>query len=223
MDFGGVAFFLELYSFFWQLWRLLIRKWSFNSLFIHSDCWDQKSMQLFLSLASNLNPDDNRSCRVMNELSFANGDWKQESMEYHWCHLMTLACPEAVIHFSAFALYLVSFQVTDVNPIHLLKNTVNLNGIMSFGISRNSSFGHNLRSNFYARPGIYFCPRNCLWRGLYWNWKEWRRPLFVFVGEFKSPYWDWFDDPSRVENSYCSNFNREPHLLQDDQTLLVLR
>ncbi|KAA8535023.1 hypothetical protein F0562_030026 [Nyssa sinensis] len=91
--------------------------------------------------------------RLKNELSFFNGDWEQGA---GGAPLMPFDDSDMPMDSSSLIspLRLVNFEVKDVNSVHQSKNTVSLGGVLSIGISRNSTFISELYSNFHIRPGL---------------------------------------------------------------------
>nr|KYP37947.1 hypothetical protein KK1_040838 [Cajanus cajan] len=117
-------------------------------------------------------------------------------------------------------LQLVSFQVQDINVVHHLENaSVNVGGILSIGVSRNTTFFPSLHSpSFTMMPG--FSILTIVFEGVYFESED---RLLCLLGNAALPisdphveYWD-------ITNSHWSGFSHQPRLLQDDQILLVLR
>ncbi|KAK7354302.1 hypothetical protein VNO80_19761 [Phaseolus coccineus] len=163
-------------------------------------------------------PDDNRDYTLQTELSFANGDWNQENGGFP---LMPFDESDLQSPHGADTLQLASFQVEDINIVHHKENaSVNVGGILSISISRNTTFYPSLHSpSFNMIPG--FSILTVVLEGVYFESGGDR--LLCLLGNAALPiseplveYWD-------VSNSHWSGYSHQPRLLQDDQILLLLR
>ncbi|KAK7327635.1 hypothetical protein VNO77_21719 [Canavalia gladiata] len=174
-------------------------------------------------LASSSKPilDDNRGYTLERELSFTNGDWKQEKGGFPLMPFDESDLPSPLLPHTADPLQLVSFQVQDIKIVHHFQNAlVNVGGILSLGIARNTTFFPTLRSpSFTMMPG--FSILTLVFEGVYLESEGDR--LLCLLGNTALPvsvpsfeYWD-------LANSHWSGYSYQPRLLQDDQILLVLR
>ncbi|TKY73221.1 hypothetical protein E2542_SST01972 [Spatholobus suberectus] len=184
----------------------------------------EKHCTPYLTSSSKSISDDNRGYTLQRELSFTNGDWKQE---YGGFPLMPLDESDLQWHrlpHRVDPLQLVSFQVQDINIVHHFDNaSVNVGGILSIGISRKTTFFPSLRSpSFAMMPG--FSLLTVVFEGLYFESEESGGDrLLCLLGNAALPmsephveYWD-------ITNSHWSGYSHQPRLLRDDQILLVLR
>ncbi|XP_039018606.1 uncharacterized protein LOC120149960 [Hibiscus syriacus] len=183
----------------------------------------QKHCSSFLASASALKPDDNMGSRLKNELSFYLGDWDQETDD---APLIQFDDDGAVDATSL--LKLASFEVKDVNSIQQLNNTVSLGGVLSLGISKDSSFAYNVGLESRMNPGSSVV--NIVFEGVYMETQEnGGERLMCFVGSSSSSL------PS-TETCDCDEISelrtsrvpicfkrRRFGFLQDDHVLLVLR
>ncbi|KAI4338185.1 hypothetical protein L6164_016529 [Bauhinia variegata] len=171
----------------------------------------------YLSLASNLSPDDNRGYKLRKELSFSSGDWEQENgdfplMPFDESDLLWSSLPQTA------PLKLVSFQVKDISSVHF-ENSVSIGGILSIAIARNDSYFRNPQSSpFYMRPGLSFL--TIVFEGVYLESEDsGGERLMCLLGNttlpLSEPHGDYWD----LSSSHVPDYN----LSQDDQILLVLR
>lgn len=185
----------------------------------------EKHCSSFLTSASELKPDDNRGSWLKNELSFYLGDWDQETSDGE--PLMLLddnGSPDRSNQSLSSLLKLVSFEVKDVNSVQLLKNTVSLGGVLSLGLSRNSSFAYNRGLEPGMRPGSSVM--GFIFEGVYMETEEnGRERLMCLVGSSTSSTdsdrCDCGDQFSEFASSYVSV--PRTRFLQDDKVVLVLR
>ncbi|XP_059636194.1 uncharacterized protein LOC132278419 [Cornus florida] len=181
----------------------------------------EKQCSPFLSSASELKPDDSRSYRLKNELSFFNGDWEQEA---GGAPLMPFDDSDMPADSSSFVspLKLVSFEVKDVNSVHQSKKVVSLSGVLSIGISRNSTYAPELFSSFYyMRPGL--SALKIVFEGVYIETEEnGGEHLLCLLGISTLPYYDLVDVFQDMTDNFGSHYKRWPQLKQDDQIFLIL-
>ncbi|GAY50524.1 hypothetical protein CUMW_127320 [Citrus unshiu] len=152
-----------------MLWLLVF--FSFATSFTAFENWDddipsvvytynrfaeiQEKCGSVLSSASELKPDDNRSSRIKEELSFVNGDWEQDS---GGAPLMPFDDKE--MHRSPAGpgsfLKLASFWVVDVDPVRRTRNMVSLSGIMEIGVTARQPFSYRpgWSPKFRKDPGL---------------------------------------------------------------------
>ncbi|MED6110963.1 hypothetical protein PIB30_047960, partial [Stylosanthes scabra] len=177
----------------------------------------EKHCSSYLSLASNLNPDANRGNRIKRELSFTYGDWEQEDG-----HTTLMPFDRSNRFDQSLALKLVSFKVVDISSVQHLENTVSLGGIMSIGISDETSYfpthsSPSSSSSFTIRPGLSLL--RIAFEGVYLqsndhvNGKE---HLLCLLGNTTLPI------PEPFNYDWNDRF-LDYSLLEDDQILLVLR
>ncbi|OMO57953.1 hypothetical protein COLO4_34968 [Corchorus olitorius] len=186
----------------------------------------EKHCSPFLASASELKPDDNRGGRLRNELSFFLGDWKQENDGAPLMQLDDEGIPESSQSLTTSPLKLVSFEVKDVNPVQHLKNAVSLGGILSLGITKNSSFA--FRSGIDSmNPGSSVMA--IVFEGVYMETKEnGGESLLCLLGSSTStPSSDRCESEEFSESASSNgnpyNYRPQVHFLEDDQILLVLR
>ncbi|KAJ4708358.1 DUF2921 family protein [Melia azedarach] len=175
----------------------------------------------FQSSASDLKPDDTRGYRLKNELNFFNGDWKQENGGRR---LMPFDDSDFPANNSSLnnPLKLANFDVVDVNAVHRWKNVISLIGVLSMGITTNTSFGFDLRLKFNMMPGLSVL--SILFEGVYIESDEnGGERLLCLLGNSTLPYNKWTNDPLNLAKGYWSNHDHKPRLLQDDQILLILQ
>ncbi|KAK7411239.1 hypothetical protein VNO78_02672 [Psophocarpus tetragonolobus] len=166
-------------------------------------------------------PDDDSGYTLDTQLSFTNGDWNQENGGFPLLPFDESDLQGHKFLQGADPLQLVSFQVQDINIVHHFENaSVNVGGILSIGISRNTTFYPSLQSpSFTMMPG--FSILTIVFEGVYFESGGDR--LLCLLGNTVFPiseprfeYWD-------ITNSHWSGYSHKPHLLHDDQILLVLR
>ncbi|GAY50522.1 hypothetical protein CUMW_127320, partial [Citrus unshiu] len=178
-----------------------------------------------LSSASELKPDDNRSSRIKEELSFVNGDWEQDS---GGAPLMPFDDKE--MHRSPAGpgsfLKLASFWVVDVDPVRRTRNMVSLSGIMEIGVTARQPFSYRpgWSPKFRKDPGL--SSMTILFEGVYIeseeNGGEW---LICLLGTSMMPRTNQFLPSWELADMYGYKFgeHHQPPLIQDDQIMLVLR
>ncbi|KAJ4708355.1 DUF2921 family protein [Melia azedarach] len=99
---------------------------------------------------------------------------------------------------------------------------ISLIGVLSIGITRNCSFGFDLRRKFYMMPGMSVL--SIPFEGIYTESDEKGGEQFLcMLRNSTLPYNKWTNDPLNLAKGYWSNYDNKPPLLQDDQILLVLR
>lgn len=165
-------------------------------------------------------PDDNRDYTLQTELSFGNGDWNQENGGFP---LMPFDESDLQSPHGADRLQLASFKMEDINIVHHKENaSVNVGGILSIGISRNTTI---YPSVYYPPPYFTMMPGfsilTVVLEGVYFESGGDR--LLCLLGNAALPisephveYWD-------ISNSHWSGYSNQSRLFQDDQILLLLR
>nr|XP_043619597.1 uncharacterized protein LOC122591391 [Erigeron canadensis] len=117
----------------------------------------------FISSASVLEyaDDHNMASRLKNKLSFFNGDWKQDQAQesYRTATLMPFDDSDMPIEnlFSFISPWkVVSFEVQNVSfgVPHQPKNTVSISGVLSIGITRNTTLISEPYLKFHTTPGM---------------------------------------------------------------------
>ncbi|ESR64271.1 hypothetical protein CICLE_v10010489mg, partial [Citrus x clementina] len=222
-----------------MLWLLVF--FSFATSFTAFENWDddipsvvytynrfaeiQEKCGSVLSSASELKPDDNRSSRIKEELSFVNGDWEQDS---GGAPLMPFDDKE--MHRSPAGpgsfLKLASFWVVDVDPVRRTRNMVSLSGIMEIGVTARQPFSYRpgWSPKFRKDPGL--SSMTILFEGVYIeseeNGGEW---LICLLGTSMMPRTNQFLPSWELADMYGYKFgeHHQPPLIQDDQIMLVLR
>ncbi|KAI3513772.1 hypothetical protein L1887_11919 [Cichorium endivia] len=115
----------------------------------------EKHCNRFISSASKLKFGDNYVSTLKNELSFFNGDWEQDS---HGSTLMPFDDSDMSHATSSFITpwKLVSFEVTNVTSTqsHQPKNTISISGVLSIGITRNTTVISQPFLKFHKKPGM---------------------------------------------------------------------
>ncbi|KAK2967767.1 hypothetical protein RJ640_029663 [Escallonia rubra] len=175
----------------------------------------------FLSSPLELKLYDDLGFQLKNELSFFNGDWEQE---IGGAPIVPFDDSDMPMDSSSLTSpwRLVSFEVKDVNPVHLSQNTVSLRGVLTIGISRNSTFLSDSASNFHMRPGMSALRVD--FEGVYIEREEnGGERLACLLGNSTLPIRRDDDHVSNMENNFDMTYKREPQLMQNDQILLVLR
>ncbi|KAK8660545.1 hypothetical protein V6N13_051467 [Hibiscus sabdariffa] len=182
-----------------------------------------KHCSSFLASASELKPDDNRGSRLKNELSFYLGDWEQETDDAPLIQIDDNGTADA-----ASLLKLASFEVKDVNSIQQFNNTVSLGGVLSVGISKDSSFAYNVGLEPRMNPGSSVV--NIVFEGVYMETQEnGGERLMCFLGSSSSTVSSTSkcdcDEISEPQTSHVPIYvkRRRFSFFQDDQVLLVLR
>ncbi|XVF49257.1 hypothetical protein PTKIN_Ptkin03bG0254000 [Pterospermum kingtungense] len=183
----------------------------------------EKHCSPYLTSATEIKPDDSRSYRLKNELSFFNGDWEQVNggaplMPFDDSDIPKDSFP------SSPPLKLVSFEVKNVNPVHHSKNSVSLGGIMNMFISRKGSIDyiHGWYSKFYMVPGLSVLP--IVFEGVYIETEDdGGERLLCLIGNSTLPSRNRLDDSLDLANKYGLMDNDLPHVMPDARMLLVLR
>lgn len=184
----------------------------------------EKACKPILSSASTLNLDSGRIDAIRSELSFVRGNWRQDSGN---SPLMPFDSSDAPQNASGIPdpLYLSTFTLLHVDPIHHSQTAVNVSGALGISISRNgtaSESGHFLFPEFHIWPGS--SELSILFEGIYAESdKNGGERVLCLLGNAMFPSrqpdtpdpWEW------VKNSWSSNYR--PPLLQDDKILLLLR
>ncbi|KAL4319536.1 hypothetical protein GQ457_18G000620 [Hibiscus cannabinus] len=183
----------------------------------------RKHCSSFLASASELKPDDNRGSRLKNELSFYLGDWEQETDDAPLIQIDDNGTADA-----ASLLKLASFEVKDVNSIQQFNNTVSLGGVLSVGISKDSSFASNVGLEPRMNPGSSVV--NIVFEGVYMETQEnGGERLMCFLGSSSSTVSSTSkcdcDEISELQTSHVPIYvkRRRFSFFQDDHVLLVLR
>ncbi|PWA75660.1 hypothetical protein CTI12_AA115760 [Artemisia annua] len=182
----------------------------------------------FISSASKLEIDDNRASRLKNELSFFNGDWEQDSRGAPLMPFDDSDMPYARSSYIS-PWKVVSFEVQNVTSCapHQPKNTVSINGVLSIGITRNSTVISEPYLMFHKMPGMSTLKVN--FEGLYLETKEnGGKRLLCLLGNSTFPF---KEVPTRFSEEYMelyfsardTTYNEEPVILPHDQILLVLK
>lgn len=108
-----------------------------------------------------------------------------------------------------------------LNPSRKWNNAISFIGVLSLGITRNISFGFDLRQKFFKMPG--WSVLSILFEGIYVESNEsGRARLLCMLGNSTLLCNKWTDDPLNLAKGFWSNCDDKP-LLQNDQILLVLR
>nr|GEW43507.1 hypothetical protein CTI12_AA411730 [Tanacetum cinerariifolium] len=171
-------------------------------------------------------------------MSFVNGDWWQDLDKALLMSLKSLGLnrlnganalnqlneteTDAYVNSSPFNL--VSFWVTNVDRAHRDKNSVNVNGIITVGITIGGSFGSRPYENnptFSIYPG--HSELSISFQGIVSDTDDSNGEIVMcLLGNTMLPYrypdksnpWDWVNEPGYIN---------QPPLIQDDQILLVIR
>lgn len=177
----------------------------------------EKHCALYLTSSSKSIPDINRGYPLQTELSFTDGDWYQENGGFP---LMPFDESDLQLPHRDDPLQLVSFQVRDTNIVHHFENaSVNVGGMLSVGIARNTTFYPSLHSPSVTMMSG-FSILTIAFEGIYFESGGER--LLCLLGNTTShrsephvEYWD-------TTNSHWSGYSHKPSVSQDDQILLVL-
>ncbi|KAI3771574.1 hypothetical protein L6452_02739 [Arctium lappa] len=186
----------------------------------------QKHCNPFISSASELKSDINRASKLMNELSFFNGDWEQESRGSTLMPFDDTDMPQAKSSFIA-PWKLVSFEVENVTSgaAHQPKNTVSISGVLSIGITRNSTVISEPGIKFQKKPGMSALRID--FEGVYLETEEKGGDrLLCLLGNSTFPFKKVptsFPDDTNSYFAITDTYNEEPLILPHDQILLVLR
>nr|XP_043619596.1 uncharacterized protein LOC122591389 [Erigeron canadensis] len=192
----------------------------------------EKHCTTYISLASELKPDDDNSNRVSmlkNELSFFNGDWEQDS---HGATLMPFDDSDMPHSPSSFIspLKIVSFEVQNVSSSapNQPMNTVSISGVLSIGITRNSTVISEPGLKFHKTPGMSALRVD--FEGVYLETEgNGGDRLICLLGNSTFPF---KKVSTRFSDEYMTSYisdidttyNEEPVILHpNDQILLVLK
>lgn len=191
----------------------------------------QKQCKFVLSSAVELSSDTTRFIRMKEQLQFVNGDWWEDEGKFP---IMPFDNSSHVFSEKRYDMYhrtvsnpiplkLISFWVTDIDPAHQTKKSVSVSGLLSMGITLDSSFDQwsSEHPHFQYRPG--HSDLTLPFQGIYMESKKnGGERVLCLLGSGMLPSRDQeSDDPW----SWAKDWNGSPHqmpLLQDDQILLVL-
>lgn len=168
-----------------------------------------------LAEASVLPSDPNQRYVIQNELSFVNGDWKQDKGS---APVMPFTNFNNTIAQNLSAISLSSFWITDVDPNTASGKMVNVSGVLKLAISldRSVSFMGSNPEGFEIYPG--FSSLSIRFEGVYLQLKNPQKERLLCMlgstylpsrGENSADPWDWLESLS-------------PNLLEDDKILLQL-
>ncbi|KAJ9548691.1 hypothetical protein OSB04_021234 [Centaurea solstitialis] len=187
----------------------------------------RKHCNPFISSASEFQPDNDWVSNLVNELSFFNGDWEQES---RGATLMPFDDTDMPYAKSSFIdpWKAVSFEVKNVDSgaTDQPKNTVSVHGVLSIGITRNSTLiSEPSGFKFQKKPGMSALRID--FEGVYLETEENGR-LLCLLGSSTFPF---KKVPTLFSDDNIDSFfdithemyNEEPVILPHDQILLVLR
>lgn len=169
----------------------------------------------FLSEASALPSDPNLRYIIQNELSFVNGDWKQDKGS---APVMPFINSNNTLPQNLSALSLSSFWITDVDPNTASGKMVNVGGVLKLAMcpDRSISFMGSNPEGFEIYPG--FSSLSIRFEGVYLQLKNPQKERLLCMlgstylpsrGENAANPWDWSESLS-------------PNLLEDDNILLLL-
>ncbi|OVA06534.1 Protein of unknown function DUF2921 [Macleaya cordata] len=179
----------------------------------------EKHCSSVISSASELTPDDNRRYRLQMELSFHNGDWEQET---GGSPLMPFNDNDMPKNSSSFIspYKLVSFAVTNMDPIWSTQNMVTVSGVMSIGITRDSISEYKSYKEFCMSPGV--STLGIVFEGVYVEKNGGERLLCLMGKTSALPSFKGLIDAGKSVEGDRLTYNYQPTLLEDDQILLVL-
>lgn len=184
----------------------------------------KKECASVLSSASELRPQDSRIHSIKEELSFINGDWRQEAGK---APIMPFDDREIRKHSSdpQDPLKLVSFWVTDVDPAHRSRKSIAVDGLLAMGITLDGSFGNRV---YDETPQFRIWPGHSelvvAFEGIYTvSKKNGGERVLCLLGNTMLPSrepnsvdpWEWVNVSIPVYD--------QPPLSQDDRILLILR
>ncbi|KAJ9548690.1 hypothetical protein OSB04_021233 [Centaurea solstitialis] len=155
----------------------------------------------FISSASEFQPDNDWVSNLVNELSFFNGDWEQESRGATLMPFDDTDMPYAKSSYIG-PWKVVSFEVENVKSVATdqPKNTVSVHGVLSIGITRNSTLiSEPSGFKFQKKPG-----------------------MSALRIDFEVPTRFSDDDIDSFFDITHEMYNEEPVILPHDQILLVL-
>lgn len=154
------------------------------------------------------------------ELSFANGDWRQDGGKFPIMPFDANKSPGTLSEDRA-PLNLVSFWVSDVDHDHRLKKLIPINGFMVIGITRDGNFvdnAYDVNAEFQLWPS--HSQLSIPFQGIYTESKKnGGERVLCLLGNTMLPTreadpanpWEWMKNPSDIP------------LSEDDQIMLVLR
>ncbi|KAK9055073.1 hypothetical protein SSX86_026153 [Deinandra increscens subsp. villosa] len=183
----------------------------------------------FISLASDLESGDINATRLKNEFSFFNGDWEQDS---HGATLMPFDDSDMPYAASSFIQpwKVVSFEVQNVSSGEPTqpKNTISISGVLSIGITRNSTIISEPGLTFSKTPGMSALRVD--FEGVYLETKENEGEcILCLLGDSTFPF---KKVPTRFTEEYMTSYffsardtmyNEEPVILPNDKILLVVK
>ncbi|XP_061365074.1 uncharacterized protein LOC133308464 [Gastrolobium bilobum] len=180
----------------------------------------QKQCASVLSASSELRSEYSGLTGMKGELSFVNGDWKQDEGKFPLMPFDAGKSPGTLSEDHT-PLKLVSFWVTDVDHVHRLKKSVPVNGLMVIGITRDGTFVENA---YDGNPEFLLWPSHSQlsipFQGVYTESKKnGGERVLCLLGNTMLPTreadpanpWEWMKTPGEIP------------LSEDDQILLVLR
>ncbi|CAH1433188.1 unnamed protein product [Lactuca virosa] len=185
----------------------------------------KKHCNPFISSASELESDDNWASRLKNELSFFNGDWEQDS---YGAPLMPFDDSDMSHATSSFISpwKIVSFEVKNVSSTssHHPKNTISISGVLSIGITRNSTVISEPFLKFHKKPGMSALRVD--FEGFYLE-TEGGKNLVCLLGNSTFPF---KKVPTRYESDDMTSYynlrnpyNEDHVILPHDKIFLVLK
>ena len=185
----------------------------------------KKECASVLSSASEWRPDDKRVYSIKDDLSFVNGDWRQEADK---APLMPFDDRELRKNPSdgwKDPLKLVSFWVMDVDHTHRSRKSVSVSGFLNMGITVGGSF---MSSMYLETPQFQMLPSHSelpiAFEGIYTvSKKNGGERVLCLLGSTMLPSrepnsmdpWEWVNVSIPIYD--------QPPLSQDDRILLVLR
>ncbi|KAG7025757.1 hypothetical protein SDJN02_12255, partial [Cucurbita argyrosperma subsp. argyrosperma] len=188
----------------------------------------EKHCKSVLSSAAELSSDTLRFTRMKEQLQFVNGDWWQDGGKYpllpfkNGCRVFSVNRFYSNPNF--IPLKLISFWVTDIDLVHQTKRAVGVSGLVSMGITTDTSFDYcsSQHPHFKFWPG-----RSELilsFQGIYTESKKnGGERVLCLLGRGTLPARDQESgDPWHWAKDLNVNHHQLP-LLQDDKVLLVLR
>ncbi|XP_027344771.1 uncharacterized protein LOC113857184 isoform X2 [Abrus precatorius] len=180
----------------------------------------QKQCVSVLSASSELRYEYSGVTGMKGELSFVNGDWRQDGGKFPIMPFDVSESPGTLSRDRA-PLNLVSFRVIDVDHDSRLKKSVPINGFMVMGITRDGNFVDNANSGnteFQLWPS--HSQLSIPFQGVYTETKKnGGQRVLCLLGNTMLPTreadpanpWEWMKNPGDIP------------LSEDDQILLVLR
>ncbi|KAK7349156.1 hypothetical protein VNO77_06300 [Canavalia gladiata] len=180
----------------------------------------QKQCVSVLSASSELKYEYSGVTGMKGELSFVNGDWRQDAGKFPIMPFDPSKSPGTVAEDRS-SLNLVSFWVTDVDHDRRLKKSIPINGFMVMGITRDGNFVDNAfdgNTEFQLWPS--HSQLSIPFQGVYTETKKnGGQRVLCLLGNTMLPTreadpakpWEWMKNPGEIP------------LSEDDQILLVLR